>query len=109
MSERGAVLERGETEGRGEALTLGAAVTLGAADGCWSVLTLGAADGLGETAGTGLGDGLGVALWIQSKIELFAKAACRFASFRTSPPLNFPRVRFAGNVAVGRSPTGIGS
>jgi hypothetical protein len=109
ISKWGEELERGDVEGRGAAVTSGATVTLGTAVGLGNRLTLGATDGLGERVGTTLGDGLGVIRWIQSKIEPLANAVSKLAAVKTSPPLNFPRVLSDGSVAVGASPTGIGS
>ena len=105
ISECGVALERGEIDGFGETVTLGAtdALGLGASE------TLGLGDGDGRDATDGAGDGVVFLGRFKLKAELFASAASILATVRMSPPLKVPSVLFAGNVAVGGWPTGIGS
>ena len=103
ISECGVELDRGEVDGLGATVSLGAAVTLGAAEGF----------GFGEIEG-GVGDVVVVVVVVlflrfQLKAELFASAVSIVATVITSPPPNVPSVLFAGSVAVGGWPTGIGS
>ena len=95
-------LDLGDSDGFGEAVSLG--VVEGAADGATEGF------GFGEMEG-GVGDAVVVVLFLrfQLKADVFANAASMLATVITSPPLNVPRVLFAGNVAVGAWPTGIGS
>lgn len=100
ISECGVELDFGEGDGFGATVSLGAAVTLGAAEDF----------GFGEIDG-GVGDEVVVVLFFkfQLKAELFANAVSMLATVITSPPLKVPRLLFAGKVAVGGWPTGIGS
>lgn len=102
ISECGVALDLGDIDGFGEAVSLG--VAEGAAEGAAEGF------GFGEMEG-GVGDAVVVVLFLrfQLKAELFANAVSMLATVITSPPLNVPRVLFAGNVAVGGWPTGIGS
>lgn len=100
ISECGVELDLGESDGFGATVSLGAAVTLGAAEGF----------GFGEIDG-GVGDEVVVVLFFkfQLKAELFASAVSIVATVIASPPPKVPSVLFAGSVAVGGWPTGIGS
>jgi len=102
ISECGVALDFGESEGFGEAVSLG--VVEGAADG--------ATDGFGfGEIDRGVGDAVVVVLFLrfQLKADVFANAVSMVATVIASPPMKFPRVLLAGNVAVGGWPTGIGS
>jgi len=101
---------------RGEISECGVALDLGDIDGFGEAVSLGVVDGVTEGFGLGeidrgVGDVVVVVLFLrfQLKAERFANAVSMLATVITSPPLNVPRVLFAGNVAVGGWPTGIGS
>lgn len=100
---------------RGEINECGVAVDLGESDGLGETVTLGAAEalGLGDADGRGATDGLGDAdVFLRKfhlKVELLASAVSMLVAVNTSPPLKVPSVLFAGKVAVGGWPTGIGS
>lgn len=101
IRECGVALDFGETDGFGEAVTLGS--TDGAAEG------LGFGDIRGVEAIDGAGDAVVLLRKFQLNAELLASAVSIVATVRTSPPVKVPSVLFAGNVAVGGWPTGIGS
>ena len=107
----------GSSRCRGEIRECGVALDLGESDGLGEAVSLGAAEGLGfgDTRGVdpidgdGAGEGVVLLRKLQLKAELFASAISMLATVRTSPPAKVPSVLFAGNVAVGGWPTGIGS
>ena len=106
INECGVALDLGEMDGFGEA------VSLGVVDGAIEGATEGAIEGFGlGEIDRGVGDVVVVVLFLrfQLKAEVFAKAVSMVTTVMTSPPPNVPRVLFAGNVAVGGWPTGIGS
>ena len=87
----------------------------GETDGFGAAVTSGAVLAFGEAVGTAVGEGLvppsdhGILVVVERHDSEFAKAVSMLATVRTSPPLKLPSVLFAGNVAVGAWPTGIGS
>jgi hypothetical protein len=105
INECGVALDRGDIDGFGETVTLGATEAFGL--GASEAFALG--DGDGRVATDGAGDGVVFLGRLKLKAELFASAASMLATVRISPPLKVPSVLFAGNVAVGAWPTGIGS
>jgi hypothetical protein len=105
INECGVELDLGESDGLGETDGLGDAVTDGSADGC----SFGEADGRTVELGDAEGEAVVLLRKLQLNAELLASAVSMLATVRTSPPLKLPRVLFAGNVAVGGWPTGIGS
>ena len=102
ISECGEALDFGETEG------FGVTVTLCAVDGATEGVGFGVVD-------DGVGDAVVVVVVVvlflkfQLKAEVFANAVSIVATVITSPPLKVLSVLFAGSVAVGGWPTGIGS
>ena len=94
ISECGDALALGETNGFGETVTLGA--------------LLGVAEGFAEVK-DGEGDAVVFLNALQLNEVLEARAVSMLPAVSTSPPLKVPSVLFAGSVAVGGWPTGIGS
>ena len=102
IREWGVELDLGEDFGDGD----------GGGDGFGEAVTLGAVVGFGDDCGAGVEEKRVVGLFrftFQVNTELFASAFSMLAAVTTSPPLNGPRVRLVGIVAVGGWPTGMGS
>ena len=90
---------------------------MGEVEGLGETMTLDSADGFGEAGGEIAGTAVGVGLVSPSDHVFFeyqenapfARSFSIVAAVRTSPPLKLRSFVVAGSVAVGSSPTGLGS